>query len=62
MPNFDVIYNEYFEKVEFLIDELSVERFKIDKTSRYYSICQDLSYILKDKTFLRKYKLSLIGV
>lgn len=61
-PNFDSIYQEYFTKVEHIIDMLPMHDFRTPKTSSGYKVSDDLKEILDDKALFREYKLSLIDI
>lgn len=60
--NFDSIYQEYFTKVEHIIDMLPMHDFRTPKTSSGYKVSDDLKEILDDKALFRQYKLSLINI
>ncbi len=61
-PNFDSIYQEYFTKVEHIVDMLPMHDLRTPKTSTGYKVSDDLKEILDDKALFRQYKLSLINI
>lgn len=61
-PSFDSIYQEYFKKVEPIIDLLPANEFRVKKTSSFYKVSDDLREILNNKSLLRQYRLSLIDI